>query len=116
MEQRNTHRVFDTGATRDTDAGKLDFDGFLSPLAMERFAQYMHMCRHLPDGTLRDSDNWQKGIPFDTYRKSLWRHFFDAWKRARAADYGMDMETELCAILFNTQGMLHEIVKARLAA
>ena len=27
-------RVFETGATRDTDAGKPDYEGFLSPLVI----------------------------------------------------------------------------------
>ena len=68
-------RTFDTGATRDTDDGKLDYEGFISPLVLERFARYMHTHRLQPDGTLRDSDNWQKGIPRDQYIKSAWRHF-----------------------------------------
>ena len=29
-------REFATGASRDTDAGKLDLEGFLSPLVLER--------------------------------------------------------------------------------
>ena len=51
-------RTFDTGATRDTDSDKLDFDGFLSPLALEAFAEYMHRHRQVADGSLRASDNW----------------------------------------------------------
>lgn len=72
----NKIRTFDTGATRDTDEGKLDFEGFLSPLALERFAEYMNKHRQQSDGSLRDSDNWQKGIPVKQYMKSMWRHFF----------------------------------------
>jgi len=78
-------RRFDTGATRDTDEGKLDFEGFLSPLVLERYAQYMNKHRKQSDGKLRDSDNWQKGIPLKAYIKSLWRHFFDLWKIHRGA-------------------------------
>ena len=53
-------RKFETGATRDTDEGKLDFEGFFSPIVMERFAEYMNKHRRQSDGQLRDSDNWQK--------------------------------------------------------
>jgi hypothetical protein len=106
-------RAFDTGATRDTDENKLDFEGFLSPLVMERFAQHMHAARKMPDGTMRASDNWQLGIPLDVYMKSMWRHFFDVWKTHRGMEGATDIETELCALRFNVDGMLHEILKAK---
>ena len=38
-------RKFETGATRNLDDGKFDFDGFLSPLTLKRFAEYMHKHR-----------------------------------------------------------------------
>lgn len=105
-------REFSTGANRDVDTGKLDFEGFLSPLVMEEFARYMHKNRHLRDGTIRDSDNWQKGIPLDVYMKSAWRHFFTWWAQHRAgADVPVTVE-HLCALLFNVQGYLHELLKA----
>lgn len=106
-------RKFETGATRDTDAGKLDFEGFLSPLVLERYAEYMDKNRQQRDGTYRDSDNWQKGIPFVAYAKSLWRHFFAFWKRHRGYTANESLEDSLCAILFNTSGYLHETLKAR---
>ena len=56
-------REFDTGATRDAETNKLDFEGFFSPLALEEYAKYMHMHRRQADGNVRDSDNWQKGMP-----------------------------------------------------
>ena len=112
-------RTFPTGATRDTDANKLDFEGFFSPLAMHAFAEYMHANRVQKDGTLRASDNWQKGIPLDAYMKSMWRHFFAVWSTYRDAigfeggEYQDIQITNLCALLFNVQGMLHEMVKLR---
>lgn len=112
-------RTFPTGATRDTDANKLDFEGFLSPLALQAFAEYMHANRVQSDGTLRSSDNWQKGIPLDAYMKSMWRHFFAVWSTYRDAigfeggEYQDIQITNLCALLFNVQGMLHEMVKLR---
>lgn len=101
-------RTFPTGATRNNDENKLDFEGFLSPLALERFAEYMHQNRVQDDGTLRDSDNWQKGIPREQYIKSMWRHFFQVWKSYRN---GNPTAEDLCALLFNVQGMLHEELK-----
>jgi hypothetical protein len=107
-------RTFETGATRDSVEGKLDFEGFLSPFALERYAQYMHRHRVQPDGSLRDSDNWQKGIPQAEYMKSLWRHFFAAWKiwrGGRVVDerdgHDVSLEETMCAILFNAMGFLH---------
>ncbi len=105
-------RQFDTGATRNDDDGKLDFDGFLSPLALEAFARYMHQHRVQSDGKLRDADNWQKGMPVEQYRKSAWRHFFDVWRLSRGYDAdGVELVEALCAVLFNVQGMLHETLK-----
>jgi hypothetical protein len=115
-EEKMAH--FETGATRNKDDNKLDFDGFLSPLTLERYAQYMHAHRLQKDGTMRDSANWQLGIPIPRYMKSLWRHFFDVWKlnhglAAIDPDSGkpVDLETALCGLLFNASGMLHEILK-----
>lgn len=105
-------RKFDTGATRDTDAGKIDFDGFLSPYALKAFGEYMDRHRHQADGQVRDSDNWQRGIPLDAYMKSMWRHFFDVWSEHRGVSTPAGLKENLCALKFNVDGMLHELVKA----
>lgn len=108
-------REFESGATRDSEDGKHDYEGFLSPLVLERFAEYMTEHRKQADGKLRDSDNWQKGIPLDAYMKSAWRHFFDWWTAHRhPLDKGdMYQEDAMCALLFNLQGYLHEVLKAK---
>ena len=99
-------RVFDTGASRDSDEGKLDYEGFLSPFVLKRFAEYMHENRRMKDGTMRASDNWQKGIPLDAYMKSAWRHFHDWWGWHRGlTDDGA--EDAICGLLFNAMGYLH---------
>jgi hypothetical protein len=100
-------REFETGATRDTDDGKLDFEGFLSPVVLEAYAKFMHENRVQRDGNLRDSDNWQRGIPRDVYVKSSWRHFFGFWKAWRAGDREAGKRDAL-ALLFNIMGWLHE--------
>ena len=106
-------KTFDTGATRNDSAEKLDFEGFLSPLALEALGAYMNFHRHLEDGSLRDSDNWQKGIPLVSYIKSLWRHFFDVWRAHRGNTSTPEgIVFGLCGVLFNAQGYLHEYLKA----
>lgn len=111
-------RNFDSGATRDSEEGKLDYEGFLSPLALERYAQYMHQHRVQADGKLRDSDNWQKGMPQEVYLKSHFRHFMDLWTIMRGHTvidpkdgHEVSKQEALCALLFNDFGLLHESVK-----
>jgi hypothetical protein len=115
----NQIRKFETGATRDTEEGKYDYEGFLSPLVLEEYGKYMHQHRKQSDGGLRDSDNWQKGIPRTAYIKSLWRHLFQLWKLQRGIetrDEKGNLVTipEACsAILFNVQGYLFEYLMKR---
>jgi hypothetical protein len=104
-------RTFSSGATRDNDTDKYDYEGFLSPSVIRRFGEYMHQHRKQSDGNLRDSDNWQKGIPLKEYMKSAWRHFFEWWNVHRGNPPTEELEDTLCAMLFNTQGYLHEILK-----
>lgn len=104
-------RNFTTGATRDVDTNKLDFEGFLSPAVLERYAEYMHKNRVQADGNLRASDNWQKGIPKEAYMKSMWRHFLDVWKAHRGLPTKDSLEDALCALLFNLMGYLFETLR-----
>ena len=109
-------RKFDTGATRDTDEGKYVYGGFLSPLVLERFSTYMHEHRVQADGGLRAADNWKKGMPLDAYFQSTFRHFMDWWFHhdglgQKAQD---TLENTLCAVIFNVQGYLHEVIRAKL--
>ena len=113
-------RKFETGATRNLDNNKLDFEGFLSPIVLERYAKYLHKHRVQKDGAVRDSDNWQKGIPLDVYIKSLFRHFMDLWLlhrgfKATNPDTGepCDIEEVLSAIMFNAMGYLFELLKEK---
>ena len=107
-------RQFESGATRDTAEGKLDYEGFLSPLVLKSFAEYMHEHRIQSDGSIRASDNWQKGIPLDAYMQSMFRHFMDVWffhrglpELAEAAS----IDEALNALFFNVQGSQHEVLK-----
>ena len=116
-------RTFETGATRDGDKDKIDYEGFLSPTVIQRYGQYMHKHRIQADGALRESDNWMKGIPLTAYMKSMWRHFMDLWMQHRLRLwYGPELvdeedeqqiEEALCAILFNASGYLHEHLRTK---
>lgn len=107
---------FDTGATRSLDVNRYDPEGFMSPIVIERYCEYMNKHRVQPDGSVRASDNWQKGIPQEKYLKGLWRHLLHLWTRFRGFQVQDRMasegiEEDLCAIMFNTQGMLFEVLK-----
>ena len=111
-------RQFKTGATRDSDNTKNDYEGFLSPSVIERYGNYMTKHRKQADGNLRDSDNWQKGMPKEVYIKSMWRHFLDVWfihrnyKRFdKQRNEEITIQEALCALLFNVMGYLFEDLK-----
>jgi hypothetical protein len=130
-------RKFDTGATRDTADGKMDFEGFLSPLSLHYYAQYLDKHRLQPDGSLRGSDNWQLGMELNVYMKSDLRHVMEAWaihrgyyvyheridgKQITHMLYKepentpetwekVTMKDALCGQIFNAMGYLHELMK-----
>lgn len=104
-------RVFDTGATRDTDDDKLAYEGFFSPLVLEERAKYMHKHRVQSDGNLRAPDNWQKGMPLEAYIDSGWRHFMDWWLNHRGYTSRESVREALCGLMFNCEGYLHELLK-----
>jgi hypothetical protein len=112
-------RAFDTGATRDADDEKFDPEGFIDPRVLFAYSKYMHKNRHQSDGTLRASDNWQKGIPRDQYMKSLLRHVMDLWADHRGCPQSRNedgqvppLDETLGGILFNAMGYWHEVLKA----
>lgn len=99
-------RTFASGANRDTDQGKFDYEGFLDPMVLRRFAAYMHKNRTLRDGSIRASDNWQGGFPRRQTMKSLVRHVMELWLDWRGLQ---ELNEEaLCAIIFNAQALLRE--------
>lgn len=113
LEQRTeTIRVFNTGATRDTDVTKPDFEGFISPLVIEAYGRYMNKHRIQSDGSLRDSDNWQKLFGekhLDVCMKSGWRHFFSWWKSHRGYKTEESIEDSLMALMFNINAYMHKL-------
>ena len=113
-------RTFTSGATRHVDDEKHDYEGFLSPWTIRRYGEYMQANRVQADGSIRDSDNWQKGIPRSQYMKSLMRHSIDAWSIFRGLftfdkkdDSEVGIEDALCGVIFNASGLLHEVLRKR---
>ncbi len=107
-------RTFETGASRDSDNQKLDYEGFLSPLVLQRFAEYMHRHRIQADGSLRSADNWQKLFGSDHFSvcmKSLSRHHMAVWLAHRHCPTEDTLEDSLCGIMFNTMAYLLGLLK-----
>lgn len=109
MESRT--RTFESGAVRDTDSDKYDYDAFLDPRVLVEYARYMHRHRQMPDGTVRSGDNWKAGFPLDSYIKSLLRHVIDLWllhsgyeSRRPETDELVSMDDALGGVLFNVMG------------
>jgi hypothetical protein len=111
-------QTFETGATRNLDDNKFDYEAFLSPAVLHAYAKYMHAHRFQKDGSVRTGDNWQKGIPPEKYIKSLIRHTVDLWRMERG-DPAFNPDTQepftkeelCCAIVFNVMGFLHTLLQ-----
>lgn len=116
MKNDKKIRTFDSGATRDIVEGKLSYVKALSPIVLRRYVQYLDGHRKQSDGSMRDFDNWKKGIPEETYLDGLGRHFMNVWLLCQGFyaedNHGpVNLEDSLCAIIFNSTGMLHEALK-----
>lgn len=112
----NEIRQFDTGATRDTDVNKPSYIKALSPIVLQNYVEYLGRHRLQSDGNLRNWDNWKNGIPQDVYLDGLGRHEMAVWLLCHgfpASDnHGLvTLKDSLCGVIFNAQGMLHEILK-----
>lgn len=107
-------RKFDTGAVRDTDEGKLNYVKALSPWVIKKYVEYLGKHRQLPDGSVRDWDNWKNGIDKQVYAESLIRHAMTAWLLHEGCpiedNHGpVTMEDALCGVIFNAMGYLYEL-------
>ena len=113
-------RVFETGATRDTDEGKAHYSGYLSSLALKCFGRYMLKHETQADGKKRAPGNWKNGIPEGVYYDALLRHVIEDLIAVNdglpAREPNTTIEDALCAVIFNAQGMLHERLKSAMEA
>ena len=109
-------RQFESGATRDSEDSKNDYEGFLHPLVIQAFGDYMTRHRKQSDGKLRDSDNWQKMFGEkhkDVCIKSMWRHFLDLWLFHRGYEGRDNIEDALAGIIFNAQAYWLKILNEK---
>lgn len=111
-------RKFKSGGYRDGDEEKYQYARFFSPEVLRRRAEYMHKHRYMAEGSLRDPDNWKKGLGIQSYMDGLVRHLVDVWllhetgKSVRPeSGEEVDLEDALVAIIFNAEGWLYELVK-----
>jgi hypothetical protein len=109
-------RKFSTGAIRDDDKNKINYEKGLSPLVLEAYGEFMRGNNMMPDGSYRDEGNWKKGFTKQSYMESKWRHFMTTWM---IHDEFIEDPTcakiikSLCAELFNTMGYLHVVLLER---
>lgn len=101
-------REFSTGATRSALADKPQYEGYLNPLVLKRFGEYMLKHQVQENGERRDPDNWQKGIPPASLMDSKLRHDLDVWLHHRGyhAAATEPIQEALCGVLFNTMALL----------
>ena len=115
---QETIRTFNSGATRDTTEGKLNYVKALCTLVLRGYVDYLNKHRTQPDGSVRDFDNWKKGIPKQVYMEGLGRHEMAVWLLHQGYsaydNHGsVTIEDALYGIIFNTTGYLHEILKEK---
>ena len=108
------NRTFSTGANRNDDKGKIEPEGYLSPLVIKAFSEYMLSHQTLEDGTKRPSDNWQKMFGDDHLQvcmDSAWRHFLDLWLSHRGYKSRGGTQEALGGLLFNIMAYWYKLLK-----
>jgi len=112
----STPRYFEGGAYRDEDASKLDFEGYLSPIVLQAYGQYMKKHQVQSDGQIRESDNWQAGFGdkhLDVCMKSAWRHFHDLWMEHRGYKSRDGIDEAINGLLFNIMAYYKKVLEDR---
>ena len=109
-------RKFKSGATRNSEDGKIDPEAALSPIVLKAYCEYIARHRLQPDGTSRDDGNWQKLFGEDHYSvclKSAWRHFLDMWLFHRGEKGRETMEDAIMGVLFNVMAYAYKYLKEK---
>lgn len=110
-------RTFKSGSTRDSDDGKIDPEGCLSPIVLQKYAEYMLAHTTQADGQKRSSENWQKHFGEDHYSicaKSFWRHALDFWLAHRGLPSREGIEAAIHGAIFNLCAYADKLYKDKL--
>jgi len=99
----NGLRNFSTGSIRDSEEGKEDYVETISWRAMRRYAQYMTSKKNK-----YGAGNFKKGIPIDSYERSLLRHISKYMINKYEGGNLEKEEDHISAIVFNALGIMHE--------
>lgn len=88
---------------------------FMPADVIAEFGRYMSKHQTQTDGSLRPANNWKRGIPFEVYMASAWRHLQTVWLHHEGHEDITEetLEEALCGLLFNVQGYLHERLKKK---
>ena len=108
-------RTFASGATRSPLGDKPQYEGYLNPLVIKRYGEYMRKHQTASDGSQRAADNWQSGLPLDGCIDSAWRHFMDWWLHHReySEQAAEPLEEALCAIMFNVMSYMKTVLEQK---
>ncbi len=102
-DKNNEITRFDTGAIRDSQNGKEDYTETISWKALKRYAEYMTEKKKK-----YGAGNFKKGIPIESYEKSLMRHIAKYFiNKYENGDLEKDQD-HVSACIFNLLGIMHE--------
>lgn len=96
-------RKFNSGAVRDSEDDKVDFTETISWTAFNRYARYMTSKKKK-----YGQGNFKKGIPIDSYERSLLRHIDKYMRNKYEGGSDEPDEDHLSACVFNLFGLMHE--------
>jgi|SRR5690606_29218138 len=118
MKDDGVLRMSESGAIRNSDVGKINYQGALSPLILEAYGKYIEKHSLLPDGTRRNNKNWQKlfGTPEEHRQvciESAWRHFIDLLMEHDGYESRDGIDEALGGLMFNIQAYWFSILKER---
>ena len=118
MKDDGVLRMSESGAIRNSDVGKINYQGALSPLILEAYGKYIEKHSLLPDGTRRNNKNWQNlfGTPEEHRQvciESAWRHFIDLLMDHDGYESRDGIDEALGGLMFNIQAYWFSILKER---
>lgn len=116
MKDNGILRVSNSGAIRNSEVGKIRYQGALSPLVLEAYGKYIEKHSLLPDGTRRNNKNWQKlfGTPEEHRQvciESAWRHFIDVLMEHDGYESRDGIDEALGGLMFNIQAYWFSLLK-----